>query len=254
MCFGSDNFGYALTNDNEHLIRFSTDKQTTITDLGKLSDAPANGENSVRTQIKSWGGDMIADANGNLYLFTMQRSVFKINPNTRLATFLGQIKNIPDDYTVNAAMVDNGGYVIVGSSTKTTNYYRVDLTTLEATVLSKKADQVYNVSDFANGNLAFSKDVNNAVAKATVENKVNIYPNPVNDKLLNIQFTNFSKGKYVIQLGEIEGKAVMQKEVQVSGSQTEKLFVGTVSAGAYVLRVINENGVAMYSDKVIISR
>ena len=55
--------------------------------------------NSVRTQFKSWGGDMVADANGNLYLFTMQREVFKINPNTRLATYLGEIKNIPEDYT-----------------------------------------------------------------------------------------------------------------------------------------------------------
>ena len=33
----------------------------------------SNAENSVRTQIKSWGGDLIADANGNLYLFAIQR-------------------------------------------------------------------------------------------------------------------------------------------------------------------------------------
>jgi hypothetical protein len=254
MCFASDNFGYALTNDNEHLIRFTTDKQTAITDLGKLIDAPSNAENSVRTQIKSWGGDLIADANGNLYLFAMQRSVYKINPNTRLATFLGQIKNIPDDYTVNAAMVDNSSYVIVGSSTKTSTYYRVDLTTLEANALSKKTDQVYNVSDFANANLAFSKPVNTAAVAAVITNKVGVYPNPVNDKMLNIQFTNFSKGKYVIQLGEMEGKAVIQKEVKVSGSQTEKIFVGALSAGTYLVRVINDKGTDMYNDKVIISR
>src|ERR1700759_1329878 len=199
MVIASDGYGYALTNDNEHLIRFTTGKQISITDLGNLIDAQSNGENSVKTQFKSWGGDMIADASGNLYLFTMQREVFKVNPNTRLATFVGDIKNMPDDYTVNAAMVDNDGYVIVGSSTKTTNYYRVNLNTLEANELNKQTTQVYNVSDFANANLAFSKNVTSAVAK-TINTSISIYPNPVNDKKLVVQFSNIAKGKYVIQL------------------------------------------------------
>ena len=87
MCIAPDNYGYALTNDNEHLIRFSTDGKNIITDLGKLIDAKSNQQNSVTTQFKSWGGDLIADANGNLYLFAIQRGVFKINPNTRLGNF-----------------------------------------------------------------------------------------------------------------------------------------------------------------------
>ncbi|MEO8711720.1 MAG: T9SS type A sorting domain-containing protein [Parafilimonas sp.] len=255
MVIASDNYGYALTNDNEHLIRFSLGKQTSITDLGNLIDAKTNGENSVKKQFVSWGGDLIADANGNLYLFAMQRGVYKINPNTRLATFIGQIKNMPEDYTVNAAMVEDGANVIVGSSTKTTNYYRVNLTTLEATELSKKTEQVYNVSDFANANFAFSKSKNeNAVAKTIVKSSVNIYPNPVSDKKLNVQFSNLVKGKYVIQLNDMEGKTIMQKEVNISGSQTESLYVSSISAGMYSLRVINEKGESIYNNKVIVSR
>ncbi len=255
MCFASDNYGYALTNDNQHLIRFSAGKQAYITDLGNLIDATSNGENSVKTQFKSWGGDMIADANGNLYLFTIQHQIFKINPDTRLATFLGEIKNLPQDYTVNAAMVDDDGYVIVGSSIKTTNYYRVNLNTLEADVLNKQTEQVYNVSDFANENFAFSKNVHaNAVAKTINRFSVKIYPNPVSDKKLNVQFTNIPKGKYLIQLSEIQGKAVMQKEVNIAGSQTEDLYVASVSAGTYLVRVVNEKGENVFSDKVIISR
>jgi hypothetical protein len=255
MVIASDNYGYALTNDNEHLIRFSLGRQTSITDLGNLIDAKTNGENSVKKQFVSWGGDLIADANGNLYLFAMQRGVYKINPNTRLATFIGQIKNMPEDYTVNAAMVDDGANVIIGSSTKTTNYYRVNLTTLEATELAKKTEQVYNVSDFANANFAFSKNKNeNAVAKTIVKNAVNIYPNPVSDKKLNIQFNNLVKGKYVIQLNDMEGKTIMQKEVNISGSQTESLYVSSISAGMYALRVINEKGENIYNNKVIVSR
>jgi len=254
MVIASDSYGYALTNDNEHLIRFSTGKQTSISDLGKLIDAQSNGDNSVRKQFKSWGGDMVADANGNLYLFTMQREVFKINPNTRLATFVGDIKNMPEDYTVNAAMVDNDGYVIVGSSTKTTNYYRVNLNTLDASALTQQTTQVYNVSDFANGNFAFSNNANtNAIAK-TIKQAVSIYPNPATDEKINVQFTNIAKGNYVIQLGEMEGKTLLQKEVSIAGSQTENLYVSSITAGTYILRVINEKGESIYTNKVIISR
>lgn len=257
MVIASDNYGYALTNDNSHLIRFSLDKQTSITDLGNLIDAKTNGENSVKKQFVSWGGDLIADANGNLYLFAMQGGIYKINPNTRLTTFLGQIKNMPEDYTVNAAMVEDDANVIVGSSTKTTNYYRVNLTTLEATELSKKTEQVYNVSDFANANLAFSKNAianTDAVATTLIKNSVNIYPNPVSGKKINLQFNNFSKGKYVIQLSEMEGKIIMKKEVNISGSQTESLSAASVSAGSYFVSIINEKGENIYTNKVIVSR
>lgn len=254
MVIGADNDGYALTNDNTHLLRFSLGKQISITDLGALIDAKSNGENSVKTEYKSWGGDMIADANGNLYLFAMQRDVYKINPNTRLATFLGTLKNVPEDYTINAAMVADANTVIVGSSTKTSNYFSINLTTLEATSLTKNTDKVYNVSDFANANFAFAKTNNlNAVAKTLVKNAVSIYPNPVVDKSINIQFSNMTKGKYMVQLGELEGKTLLQKEVNIAGSQTEKLFVSSVSAGTYLLRVVNEKGESIYSDKVIIS-
>lgn len=253
MVIASDGNGYALTNDNEHLIRFSTGKQTKITDLGRLLDAPANGDKSIRTQFTSWGGDMIADANGNLYLFTMMRQVYKINPNTRLATFLGEIKNIPEDYNINAAMVEGGENVIVGSSTKTTGYYRVNLTTLQATPINTTTEQVYNVSDFANANFAFDNKMD-AVAKTLETSTVSAYPNPVTSGRLQIQFSNFKNGKYVILLSETGGKTVLKKEVKVSGSQTENISVASAAAGAYLVSVIDAKGETVYSNKIIVSK
>jgi hypothetical protein len=256
MVIASDNVGYALTNDNEHLIRFTTGRQTSVTDLGRLVDAKSNGENSVRTQFKSWGGDVIADATGNLYLFTMQRLVYKINPKTRLATYLGQIKNMPEDYTVNAAMVENDAFVIVGSSTKTTNYYRVNLNTLESEAILSKTTQVYNVSDFANESLAFAKANNNssAVAKDVKTTTVGVYPNPATDGKLTIQFGNFTPGKYNVQIADMQGKAVLQKEVKISGSQTENIFVSPLSTGIYLLRVIDQDGKNLYTRNVVIGK
>jgi hypothetical protein len=257
MAIGADDYGYALTNDNSHLIRFSLGKKPVITDLGGLMDAKSNGENSVKTAYTSWGGDMVADANGNLYLFTMQRGVYLINPNTRLATFLGDIKNIPEDYTINAAMVESGGHVIVGSSTKTTSYYRVDLTTLDAAAVVKNSDKVYNVSDFANANFAFAKqDKANAIAVTLNKNGINLYPNPVNNNMVYVQFNNVSKGKYMIQLGDMEGKSLIQKSVNIAiaGSHTESLSASGMASGVYVVRVVNDKGENMYKGNVIISR
>jgi len=252
MAISADGYGYGLTNDNTHLIRFTTGNQPRITDLGGLADAKSNGENAVTTPYKSWGGDLVADADGNLYLFTIQRLVFKINPATRLATYLGEIKNIPEDYTINAAMVESGANIIVGSSTKTSNYYRVNLTTLEATVVDKKTEQVYNVSDFANENFAFN-DLK-AVAKTLNDIRVTAYPNPVTTNKLNISFSNIKAGKYIILLSAIEGKTILRKEVKISGNQTENITVSSVTAGTYLLTVVDQKGESIYTNQVILSR
>jgi len=77
MVIASDGNGYALTNDGNHLIRFTTGKNPVITDLGALSDDASNANFSVHSR-KGYGGDMIADASENLYLLTANRNVFKI--------------------------------------------------------------------------------------------------------------------------------------------------------------------------------
>jgi hypothetical protein len=61
MVIASDGNGYALTNDGNHLIRFTTGKDPVITDLGALTDDASNANNSVHSR-KGFGGDMIADA------------------------------------------------------------------------------------------------------------------------------------------------------------------------------------------------
>ncbi len=256
MCFAANGFGYALTNDNQHLIQFSTKKQSNITDLGNLIDAKTNGVNSVNTQFKSWGGDMIADANGALYLFAMQRGVFKINPGTRVATYIGDIKNMPQDYTVNAAMAIGGANVIVASSTNTSTYYRVDLTTLQATALNTGDRKVYNVSDFANATLAFdnSKNISSVSAKTLSTAAVSIYPNPVTEHNFDVQLSNFTKGKYTIELSQLQGKKILQHEINISGSQTEKINLPTgIAAGAYLIKIMNGKGESVYTNKIIVA-
>lgn len=157
MVIGSDGKGYALSNNADHLIQFETDKKPEVKDLGALNDDPANGVNSIHS-MGNYGGDMIADAFGNLYLIGANAKVYKIEVKTMTATYKGRIKGLPAGFTTNGAAVekDGEGSVVVCSSTSTNGYYRFDLQTLQAEKASS-GETVFNASDLANGFLAYSK-------------------------------------------------------------------------------------------------
>lgn len=116
MAIAADGYGYAATNDGNHLFRFSTGKKPVLTDLGNIVDAATNGAASVHSQCSSWGGDMVAGTDGLLYLITQMRNVYSIDPSTRFATHLGVIKGLPENFTVNGAAADHEGRVIISCS------------------------------------------------------------------------------------------------------------------------------------------
>ncbi len=154
MVIASDDNGYALTNDAKNLIRFTTGKKPTITELGSLTDDPSN-TRSVH-HSGNYGGDMIADHSGNLYLITAYRHVYVINIKSQVAVYKGAIKGLPQGFSTNGAMVEEGSKVILASSESTLGYFRLDLNTLQAEKMTD-GNAVFNASDLANGNLAFSK-------------------------------------------------------------------------------------------------
>ncbi|MBC7588629.1 MAG: hypothetical protein H7178_09745, partial [Chitinophagaceae bacterium] len=143
MTFAADGNGYALTNDGNQLIRFTTDNKPVITNMGPLLDSKNSNGIGVHNQCTSWGGDMIADVYGNLYLITYRNHIFKINIQTRVAEHVGTIKNLPATFTSNGAAVDANGDVFLSSAVNAENYYRVNLSTLEATLVDKKEATIY---------------------------------------------------------------------------------------------------------------
>jgi hypothetical protein len=254
-------------------MRFTTGKNTVITDLGALTEDPANGNFSVRSH-SGYGGDMIADAQGNLYLITGNRNVFKIAIDTRIATYHGTIKGLPQGFTTNGAMVEEGSKVIVCSSQSTVGYFRFDLTTMQAEKVSSH-ETVFNASDLANGNLAFEKkkkekkrteEVKEALVQEDVQdptvtetrqtptalqetlekNNIAVYPNPVTHGFVKISFANQPKGRYQLQFLDISGQLISSKYVTVNTSmQIEEFRLPQfVTKGNYLLKVINETSKA----------
>ena len=271
MVIASDGNGYAMTNDGNHLIRFTTGKNPVITDLGAVTDDASNAANSIHSR-KGYGGDMIADASGNLYVLTANRNVFKVNIQSKVATYLGGIKGLPDGFTTNGAMVEDGSKVIVASSESSIGYYRFDLTTLQAEKVSTSAT-VFNASDLANERLAFGKkkkerknDVLEQKRAAAEEltkrspqqvltnNGISVFPNPVTNRSVKVSFADQPAGRYSVDLIDITGKLIQSKEVNVNGSmQVEEVRIPrSVSAGNYLLRISGMNNTISVSNKIVI--
>ncbi len=277
MAFASDGKGYALTNNGEHLFRFTTKKKAEITDLGALTDDASNGAYSIHSR-GGYGGDMVADESGNLYLITANRVVFKINIETKVATWLGTIKGLPRGFTTNGAIVEKGTSIIVCSATATSGYYRFDLTDLQAEKIST-GESVFNASDLANSTLISekkkkkdNKEVTEEPATAKEEttntealartigdetisaSKISIYPNPVTSGTATLLFKEFPAGRYDLQLLDASGKMLSTMNVLISSKvQLQEFRLPLqIAKGNYLVKVTAENGRQLTVEKIIV--
>ncbi len=275
MVIASDGNGYALTNDGRNLIRFTTGKNPEITELGEVSDEMPDAKGSVHSR-NGYGGDMVADASGNLYLVQANRNVFKINIESRSAKFLGTIKGLPQGFSTNGAMVEGGSKVIVASSESTVGYYRFDLVTLEAEKISTSSD-VFNASDLANGNLAFAKEKKkkdrkndeekvetkpvdpvvtskNIPAETMAVNGISIYPNPVTNGIVKLAFEDQPAGRYTAQVFDFDGKLIISQEINVQNKmQVAELKIPEImSRGTYLVKILNEANKISSTTKLVV--
>ncbi len=260
MTIGADGNGYALTNDANHLVKFTTGKKVVITDLGGLVDASSNNQLSVHNKCSSWGGDIVADAMGNLYLFTATKSIYKINIESRIATYLGGITGVSGTYSLNGAAVDQDDNVVISSANTFEGFYKVNMKDLAATKINTTG-QIFNASDLANGNLLYESQLRNSVGVAPLINRevignqfISIYPNPVFGSQFKITFDNKATGDYIITLTDVQGKIIMTRKVFVrSAGQVETIQLKTKPAnGIYMIKVNNANKKSVYSDKIVI--
>jgi len=269
MVIASDGNGYALTNNGQHLIRFTTGKKPTITDLGPLSD---DGVNAVPVGNSiNYGGDMIADNKKNLYLVTSNRKVYKINIESKVATYLGSIKGLPKGFTTNGAAVEGGSKVIVSSSNSTEGYYRVDMKTLEASKVATNGT-VFNASDLANANLLTNKEekeeeeklpevlVQNKAEEQPQQNevaaktKISVYPNPVVNGRVRLLFEDQPQGRYQVQFMDIAGRVIKTQPVAIENKwQVQEFSFPELNVkGNYLVRVIDTDEKVVFSSKLVV--
>jgi hypothetical protein len=276
MTMGADGFGYALTNDGEHLIRFTTEGQPTILDLGVLSDKPGNGI-FVRSSCTSWGGDMVADAAGRLILITQSNYVFRISIATREAEYLGQIGGLPGGFTTNGTAVDENGELILscGSSrtqNMTQHLFRVkNINQLTAEPIDdSKIVGIGNISDMASSNLLSQKPQNNNPAPPPViafmpekEKEVakvpqpvyTVFPNPVSRGRFTIRTQNIAdKGEYTMLMIDMNGRIVLEGKMNLGLKTNNHSFSipSTEAKGAYVVLVVDYFKRTVFSTQLLV--
>ncbi|MGF2414249.1 T9SS type A sorting domain-containing protein [Ferruginibacter sp.] len=262
MDIAADGNGYAITNDGNHLIRFTTGKKTVITDMGNLVDAEDNKSGiSIHNKCTSWGGDMIADAYGKLYVISAMHQVFKVDIDTRITTHIGTITGLPANYTTNGAAVDADDYIVLSSANSFEGYYKIKLDDLAA-VKIEGSDKVYNASDLANGNLLFQKeatakktfDIPSLAPVATINTDARIFPNPVTSNEFKVLFDGQKAGKYTVALIDLSGRAVFSTIVNVSSKlQRETVRIArTVGKGVYLVKVSDASNQLVFTERVVV--
>ncbi len=272
MTIGADGFGYALSNDGEHLIKFSTAGTPVIQDLGVLVDKPTNGI-FVRSSCTSWGGDMVADASGNLILITQSNYVFRISLPGKVAEYVGLISGVPQGFTSNGAAVDENGDLILSCGSCLGNggfvpFYKItNWTNLVASAVPDNIPGIGNISDMASSNLLFQKNAGTtpaALAPAFSQTQepeklalptYTIYPNPVTSLKFRIKTNNITdKGEYRMIVVDVSGRAVMEEKMTLGSKSNLSSFTFPTNEarGIYTVLIVDIFNRTVYSQQLIV--
>ena len=259
MVINPDGTGYAITNDANTFIQFTTDKNPKVTSLGSLVDDPSNGGVSVHNRCSSYGGDMIADDKGNLYILTARNNVFKVDIETKTAKLLGNIQGLTPNFTVNGAAVDADGNILVSSAVDGTSYYTVNPQDWKATPF-KSSNGIFRSSDLANSNyLSTTKNATTEIATikqpvSKFSNLVQVYPNPVTANRFTLEFNKIHAGSYTIEVSNVSGTRVATKAVVInSENQLQPIVLpGTSAKGIYLVRMLDNSKHSVYEQKIMV--
>lgn len=213
---------------------------------------------SIHSSCSSFGGDMIADNEGNLFIFSARNHVFKVNIETKIATHAGTISGLPANYTSNGAAVTADNKIMIGSAVDANSYYIVDPASWAATPF--KTTGSWRSADLANSNILDTRQRNqNPVEdftriEETDNGLVQIYPNPVINNKFSLQFNKLEAGEYTVQLTDVMGRLLLQRIINVGGkNQTEAITLTESAAkGIYLVKIVDKNSKAVYSKKLIV--
>src|SRR5450432_392109 len=259
MVIAPDGYGYTITNDGTHLIRFTTNGSPVLSDQGDLQDDPLNKEMTIHSICANSGGDLVADDAGHLYLITGFNKVFKVDIATRVTSYLGTVSGLPQKFTTSGVAVsEDGKQLLVSSSVYSDAFFLVDPETWNASP-SQTTHEIYESADLANSNVLFTKTTNsNLFISKSQENlnRIRIFPNPVLDDEVSIQFNELPTGNYTIQLANLLGKKLIEQKATIIGTtQTEIMHIpGYTAQGFYYIRILDEKNNVVGTQKLVVER
>lgn len=213
---------------------------------------------SIHNKCTSWGGDIVGDVSGKIFIYSAAQHVFEIDLKSLVTTFKGKITNLPADFSLSGAAVDDNDQVIVSSANTFQGFYKITMDDLFATKLNT-GGQVFNASDLASRYLlGHTKQLTGTAVLAPLNifnNKsISVYPNPANTVSIKVSFGEMTTGKYKISLTDLQGRIIENKTVTVlSKGQTEPFKHKTKPVkGLYMIKITDSGNQRIFSDKIII--
>lgn len=244
MTTAPDGYMYALNNAGTEFLKIS--ENGTIQNLGPISQFVEKAK-SFDQETAVYGGDMIADAFGNLYVISASQHVFKINPNKLSAEYLGQIKGLPGNYTVNGAAVERDGSILLGTSSQN-GFYTLNIDTMEA---GFKADYALSVYDLSSPYFLRQNEMD----QISKDYGYSLYPTIVKNSELNIVSKSDESAVLNVSIWNLSEKRVYSNTVTVKSAGDYQLKLnGSLLPGIYVLKAVNQNGKEVINTKFTLLR
>ena len=238
MTTASDGFIYALNNNGTGLLKISASGN--IQNLGSANGFIAEMK-KMTNETQAFGGDMIADAFGNLYVISAAGNIFKINPNNDSSSFIGKIKGLPENYTVNGAAVTKDGNVVL-ATTSQNGIYILNFDTLEAKFAGNYDVPVY---DLASPYLLKQNQLEDLT-----NSSYSLFPTIVKTSELNIVSKVNEATKLDITVWNLNHKMVYSNSVAVKSIGDFKVNLkGALQPGIYILKAVNQNGAEVINTK-----
>lgn len=249
MTAGYDGHIYAMNNAGTQFLKISRQgSRYAVTDLGIVKDDSGNGKNSFTTIETGFGGDMIADADGNFYVFSTSGNVFRIITGKMKAKFMGKISGLPENYSVNGAAVNSKGKVVIASA-KGAGLYEVDLDNLQAKQLP--GEQNLHIYDLASK--YFAHDRSSSVQSPSFN--ADVYPTRVDEHFINVSISDKAvKGNITVSIYDLSGKNLFRQNLSVKdGLLNEKVSLKNLVSGSYLVNITDSSGKAILNKKILVT-
>ncbi|HCN11525.1 MAG TPA: secretion protein, partial [Chryseobacterium sp.] len=207
----------------------------------------SNGENSLKVMTKGFGGDMVAAADHNFYVFSASGNVFKVSPKYMNAKFLGKILGLPQNYSLNGAAVNSAGNVVIASG-RSENLYEVTLNDLQAKPIA--GELKIPIYDLASPYVVGEK------LSSLANSGVDVYPTKVDENYINIKLEDAKiTGNISVEIYDFAGVKVMQKNLtSIENNKTQKIDLNNLNSGVYVVSVLNGANKVILNKKISLNK
>ncbi len=237
---------YAINNNATSVLEISEKNGVyTVKDLGYLTDTSTS-EKSLLDRYVGWGGDMVADANGTLYIISARAKVFSVDLKNMTSSYIGTIENLENGFTTNGAAVDKNGNVLVANS-QGKGVYSFNINDLKAQKASQDLPAVYD--------LASPYFLNNKLSQLSANSQLSLYPTKVKDRQITLSSLNTKlsgKGKVIVL--DVNGQVMFEKDIVFNQTNKDISLRTLPNVGYYIVKVLDKNDNEIHNEKIIVLR